>query len=45
VGLAFSNICDKIDVNLRKGLDEAGLFESYLRSQLLNNLAPPLCRA
>jgi hypothetical protein len=33
VALAFSNICDKIDVDLRKGLDEAGLFESYLRSQ------------
>jgi hypothetical protein len=26
VALAFSNICDKIDVDSRKGLDEAGLF-------------------
>lgn len=33
VALAFSNICDKIDEDLRKGLDEAELFESYLRSQ------------
>jgi hypothetical protein len=31
VALAFSSICDKIDVDLRKGLDAAGLFESYLR--------------
>jgi hypothetical protein len=38
VALAFSNICDKIDVDLRTWLDEAGLFESYLRSQLINNL-------
>jgi len=32
--LAFSNICDKIDVDLRKGLEEAGLFESNLRSKV-----------
>jgi len=32
VALAFSIICDKIDVDLRKGLDEVGRFESYLRS-------------
>jgi hypothetical protein len=30
VVLAFSNICDKMSVDLHKGLDEAGLFESYL---------------
>jgi hypothetical protein len=27
-------------VDSRKGLDEAGRFESYLRSQSFNNLAP-----
>jgi hypothetical protein len=41
--LAFSNICDKIDVDLRKGLDEAGLFESYLRSQAIPQDLPVAC--
>ena len=34
LALAFSSICGKINVDLRKGLDQAGLFESYLRSQI-----------
>jgi hypothetical protein len=39
VALAFSNICGKIDVDSRKRLDEAGLFESYLRSQKANKIS------
>ena len=38
VALAFSSICGKINVDSRKGLDEAGLFESYLRSQKANKI-------
>ena len=34
VALAFSSICGKTNVDLRKGLDKAGLFESYLKSKI-----------
>jgi len=34
--LVFPGICGKMLVDSRKGLDEAGLFESYLRSQIIS---------
>ena len=43
--LAFPSICGKMIVDLRKGLDAAGLFESYLRAKQSQNLPVALCGA